>query len=257
MYTAFASVYDRLMADVDYPGWAGFYHALMERYGIPLGKVCECACGTGTMTLLFAAMGYQMTGVDLSADMLFEASQKARKHAAMIPFVKQNMRALRLHRPMDAVLCTNDGLNYLQNDQELLEFFSSAYLSLRPGGGLFFDLSTPHKLEYVLGDSFLGDETQDIAYLWRNHFSKSTGCAELDLAIFVRQKDGSYQRIGEHQRQYAHTQATLERLLYQAGFADVHFYGDRRFDPPASKEHRWHVAARKPLAVSPAPPPAP
>lgn len=35
MYTAFASVYDRLMTGVDYQGWANFYHALMERYGIP------------------------------------------------------------------------------------------------------------------------------------------------------------------------------------------------------------------------------
>ena len=33
MYAAFASVYDRLMADVDYTAWAAFYHALMERYG--------------------------------------------------------------------------------------------------------------------------------------------------------------------------------------------------------------------------------
>ena len=31
MYTAFASVYDRLMADVDYLAWARFYHELMER----------------------------------------------------------------------------------------------------------------------------------------------------------------------------------------------------------------------------------
>ena len=34
MYTAFASVYDRLMADVDYLAWARFYHELMERYGV-------------------------------------------------------------------------------------------------------------------------------------------------------------------------------------------------------------------------------
>ena len=51
MYTAFASVYDRLMTGVDYQGWANFYHALMERYGIPRGKVCECACGTGSLTI--------------------------------------------------------------------------------------------------------------------------------------------------------------------------------------------------------------
>ena len=39
MYTAFASVYDRLMADVDYLAWARFYHELMDRYGVPRGKV--------------------------------------------------------------------------------------------------------------------------------------------------------------------------------------------------------------------------
>lgn len=80
MYTAFASVYDRLMADVDYLAWARFYHELMERYGVPRGKVCECACGTGSITIALSKMGYQMTGVDLSPDMLFEASQKARRH---------------------------------------------------------------------------------------------------------------------------------------------------------------------------------
>lgn len=247
MYTAFASVYDRLMADVDYPGWARFYHALMTAYDIPTGKVCECACGTGSLTLLLASLGYQMTGVDLSPDMLFEASQKARKHGAMIPFVKQDMRRLHLHRQMDAVLCTNDGINYLQNEQELLEFFASAYESLRPGGGLFLDLSTPYKLEHVLGDSFLGEDTEDITYLWQNHFSKARRCAELDLAIFVKQKDGSYLRIGEHQRQYAHNAALLEKLLIQTGFMDVRIYGDKRLEAPTAKEKRWHIAARKPF----------
>ena len=115
MYTAFASVYDRLMADVDYLAWARFYHELMERYGVPRGKVCECACGTGSITIALSKMGYQMTGVDLSPDMLFEASQKARRTGAMIPFVRQDMRRLHLHRCMDAVLCTNDGLNYLKD----------------------------------------------------------------------------------------------------------------------------------------------
>ena len=83
MYTAFASVYDRLMADVDYTGWARFYHTLMENYGVARGKVCECACGTGSLTIPLSRMGNQMTGVDLSADMLFEASQKARRMGAI------------------------------------------------------------------------------------------------------------------------------------------------------------------------------
>jgi 2-polyprenyl-3-methyl-5-hydroxy-6-metoxy-1,4-benzoquinol methylase len=249
MYTAFASVYDRLMSDVDYPAWAKFYATLMEQYRLSKGKVCECACGTGSLTILLAQLGYQMTGVDLSADMLFEASQKARKHGAMIPFVKQDMRELRLHRQMDAVLCTNDGLNYLPTGEDVAAFFRAAYLALRPGGGLFFDVSTPYKLEHVLGNTFLGHEEEDVAYLWQNSFSKSKQSVDLDLTIFLKQQDGSYRRIEEHQRQYIHGAEMLNRLLLQTGFAEVAFYGDQKLTGPSPKEQRWHMSARKPFSA--------
>ena len=247
MYTAFASVYDRLMADVDYQGWARFYHSLMERYGIRGGKVCECACGTGSITICLSRLGYQMTGVDLSPDMLFEASQKARKSGAMIPFVKQDMRTLHLHRQMDAVLCTNDGLNYLKDAAELTDFFRAAWMAIHPGGGLFLDLSTPYKLENVLGDHFIGDENEDIAYLWQNRLNRQHGYVDLNLAIFVREKGETYTRIGESQRQYLHSAQRITELLEAVGFTHVCVFGDRKLHAPVPHELRWFVAARKPM----------
>ena len=246
MYTAFASVYDRLMADVDYTGWARFYHTLMEKYGVARGRVCECACGTGSLTIPLARLGNQMTGVDLSPDMLFEASQKARKTGAMIPFVKQDMRSLHLHRQMDAVLCTNDGLNYLKDAAELTDFFRAAWVSLRPGGGLFMDVSTPYKLENVLGDHFIGDENEDIAYLWQNRYNRAHAYVDLNLAIFVRQKDETYVRIGESQRQYAHSAQRITELLEAVGYTDVCVFADKKLQSPAPHELRWFIAARKP-----------
>ena len=246
MYTAFASVYDRLMADVDYTGWARFYHTLMEKYGVARGKVCECACGTGSLTIPLARLGNQMTGVDLSPDMLFEASQKARKMGAMIPFVKQDMRSLHLHRQMDAVLCTNDGLNYLKDAAELTDFFRAAWVALRPGGGLFMDVSTPYKLENVLGDHFIGDENEDIAYLWQNRYNRTHAYVDLNLAIFVRQKDETYVRIGESQRQYAHSAQRITELLEAVGYTDVCVFADKKLQSPAPHELRWFISARKP-----------
>lgn len=247
LYTAFATVYDRLMSDVDYPAWAGFYQTLLTLYGVRTGKLCECACGTGGLTIPLSAMGYQMTGVDISEEMLFEASQKARKAGAMIPFVRQDMRALRLHRQMDAVLCTCDGINYLPNPEDVLAFFSAAWAAIRPGGVLVFDVSTPYKLECILGDNFVGDETADIAYLWKNAYHPENGSVEMELSIFTRTDGETYQRISEQQTQYGYTLETLEVLLQQAGFADVRIFGDGTFAPPAPTEQRWHIAARRPL----------
>lgn len=110
MYTGFAEVYDTLMNDVHYGAWADMYARMMTAYGIPRNaKVCECACGTGSLTLPLQQLGYEMMGIDLSQEMLWQAAQKARKAGFGIPFIRQDMRQLRLHRPVDAVLATCDG----------------------------------------------------------------------------------------------------------------------------------------------------
>ncbi len=106
MYQAFAELYDELMNDVDYEGWADYYTRLLSIYGVHSGKICECACGTGSLTIPLYKRGFQMTGVDISREMLWEAAQKTRRLGIAMPFVQQDMRSLNLHRPMDAVLAT-------------------------------------------------------------------------------------------------------------------------------------------------------
>ena len=122
MYTAFASVYDRLMADVDYAAWAAYYRELLTARGVGGGALCECACGTGSLTLPLARQ-YDMIGVDLSGDMLAVAQDKARRAGLSIPFVQMDMRDFALHRPVDGVLCTCDGVNYLETDADIAAFF--------------------------------------------------------------------------------------------------------------------------------------
>ena len=245
MYTAFSEVYDRLMDDVNYRGWAEFYAGMMNAFGITGGKVCECACGTGSLTIPLQKLGWQMTGVDLSQDMLWIASQKARKAGLGIPFVRQDMRELRLHRQMDAVLATCDGVNYLLTDEDALAFFRAAHQALRPGGGLFFDVSTPYKLENELGNRVICEDREDVTYIWQNSWSPKNETVEMRLCFFVRQPDGSYRRIDEEQRQRAHQKERLTGLLHQAGFHHVVVYGNCRAEAPRPNEQRWHIAALK------------
>ena len=244
LYTAFASVYDRLMADVDYPAWAAYYRELLRLTGVVSGAVCECACGTGSLTLPLSKT-YEMTGVDSSGDMLSIAVDKARRTGADIPFVQMDMRELALHRPADGVLCTCDGLNYLPGGRATAAFFSAAHKALRPGGALVFDVSTPYKLKHLLGDNFLGEDEGDIAFLWQNRLL-AKGCrVDMRLTIFRREPDGRYARIAEEQTQYGHSFASLEAQLLAAGFADVRLYGDRTLEPPSDTEKRWHITAVK------------
>ncbi len=245
MYTAFAQIYDELMGDVDYASWAKLYGEIMAYFGVAGGMVAECACGTGGLTIPLSRLGYKVTGVDVSAEMLFEASKKARKEGIMIPFVKQDMRQLKLHRPMDAVLCTCDGLNYLTKEEDAKAFFSAAFEALRPGGGLFFDVSTPYKLEKTLGDNLLMQDSQHITYLWSNHYEKNKNLCQMDLCFFVKSQDGRYDRIDETQVQRAHTLEELTRWVTQCGFTPPRVYGEKAMRAPGEKECRWHFAATK------------
>ena len=246
MYAAFAAVYDRLMREVDYDAWARYYAGLLSRCGVKAGQVCECACGTGALTVRLQGLGYRMTGVDISREMLSIALGRAREGGQQIPFVQQDMTRLRLHRRQDAVLCTCDGVNYLVTPERVRRFFRAAYAALRPGGALVFDVSTPHKLEHTLGCNTLGSQEEDISYIWQNAWHPRTRSVDMRLSVFVRQEDGAYQRLEEVQRQRAHTEEELEQYLLEAGFERIRFYGDHTLRAPREEEARWHVTARRP-----------
>ena len=243
-YEDFAALYDTFMDDVDYDAWSAYYLALLARMGVRPRTLCDCACGTGSMAVRFAGRGIRVTGVDLSGEMLARAQEKARRHGVQAMFVRQDMCALALPRPVDALICACDGVNYLLDDDRLAAFFGRARAAIRPGGALAFDVSSPHKLKNVLGNGFFGEERDDAAYLWSNAFDEATGIVTMDLTFFVREEGDLYRRFTEVHRQKAHDPARLAELLGRAGFADIQIFGDRTFEAPEPDALRMHIVAR-------------
>ena len=211
-YEALAGCYDEMTGDVNYPAWADYYLKLLQRAGVSPARLCDCACGTGAMSVEFAARGIRVTGADLSGEMLEKAQARAREKGVMAMFVKQDMCQLQMPRPVDALVCACDGVNYLISDDRLNAFFKNAHAAIRPGGALAFDISSAWKLEHVLGDGFFGEERDDVAYLWSNRFDESARTVTMELAFFVREKDGRYRRFDEIHVQKAHEAAHIEAL---------------------------------------------
>ena len=91
-YESFARVYDLFMDNIPYEEWCGYLHTLLKNYGVTDGLVLELGCGTGTMTELLADCGYDMIGVDNSADMLEIALEKKEQSGKDILYLQQDMR---------------------------------------------------------------------------------------------------------------------------------------------------------------------
>lgn len=246
MYSDFASVYDELMGEIDYAGWADYYASVLEGAGIADGsRVTECACGTGSLTLALSRR-YEMCGVDISQEMLSIAALKLRTGGKVIPLIRQDMRKLKLHRQQDAILCTCDGVNYLTDEASLRGFFTSAYVSLRPGGALCFDVSSLYKLSAVLGDHTLTNTRGRVHYIWENRWDPVRRLLDMRLQLYARERDNCFRHMEEIQRQRAWTEDELEHLLAACGFERPRIYGDRTREHPAEREERLHLLARKP-----------
>lgn len=88
-YESFARVYDLFMDNIPYEEWCGYLHTLLEKYDVTDGLVLELGCGTGTMTELLADCGYDMIGVDNSADMLEIALEKKEQSGKDILYLRR------------------------------------------------------------------------------------------------------------------------------------------------------------------------
>lgn len=247
-YEALAASYDALTYDVAYEKTLTFFERLCARERVQPHTVLDLACGTGSLSVLLAARGYQVTGADCSAEMLSQAEQKAQQLGPQRPFfICQRMQSLRLPEPVDAVICALDSLNYLQKPADCRKTFRRVYDALRPGGLFVFDINTPYKLRGLDGQVFL-DETEDVYCVWRTEFHEKTRLCYYGMDIFQR-CGAQWQRSFEEHIEYAYTPQELSQWLAEAGFVRVRQYGERVLRAPKETEQRIYFTARKEQAT--------
>ena len=242
-YHALAESYDRLTNDVNYEQTVEFYKQIMDREGCHPRTAVDLACGTGSVALLLAREGLEVTGVDLSEEMLTVASQKALDQDNRPLFVCQPLQQLRLPRGVDLAVCALDSLDYILNPEDCRQAIARVYKVLNPGGIFIFDVNTPEKLRAMDGQVFL-DEDEDVYCVWRGEFDEKTNICSYGMDLFQRQGDVWHRSFEEHQ-EYAYSRKQLTVFLKEAGFNKIRVYADRKFQDPARGEQRIYFSARK------------
>jgi len=242
-YHNLAASYDRLTNDVDYEATVQFYMEILRREGVSPRTVADLACGTGSVTAILAKMGYPVLGVDMSEEMLTEATMKTMDLDPMPRFVCQKLQQLHLPRAVDMAVCALDSLDYITDPEDCKEAIRRIYKALNPGGIFIFDVNTPEKLRAMDGQVFL-DEDDDVYCVWRGEFDEETNICTYWMDLFQRQGK-VWNRSYEEHREYAYSQEQLLGYLKAAGFTHIEVYADRRFEAPAEGEQRVYFKARK------------
>ena len=244
-YEYLAGCYDLFTADVDYARWADYLERHFRTGKLPIRTVLDLACGTGSLTCLLAERGYDMTGVDLSAEMLAVAMEKGRELSVEPPlFLNQSMDRLDLYDTVDACVCCLDSVNYVTRPAVLRRAFQRVHLFLTPGGMFVFDINAPEKLMGMDGQMFM-DENEDAACIWRAEYSKRRRICTYGMDIFTRTEGNLWLREEEVHEEYAYTPEELVSYLEEAGFTDIRQFGNLSMRAPKLDEQRIFFRARK------------
>lgn len=241
-YTSFAEVYDMFMDNVPYEEWSCYLIELLKEYRIEEGVVCELGCGTGKMTRLLADAGYDMIGVDMSEDMLAIASME---NPQQILYLCQDMRELELYGTVAAVVSVCDSMNYLLEEDDLLEVFQRVNEYLEPGGVFLFDLNTIYKYETLLGETTICENRPEGSFIWENYYDAEEQINEYDLTLFIQEKENLYRKFEETHYQRGYSLEKIRTLLEEAGMEFVTAYDACTKNPPREDSERIYIVARE------------
>ncbi len=245
-YKGFASIYDIFMEDTDYDGWVRYLHCIWDRYGLKPELIADIGCGTGNMTQRLAQEGYDMIGIDLSEDMLTIARQKAEEAGLDILYLMQDMRQFELYGTVQCIISLYDSLNYITEEEELLQVFRLVNNYLHPGGLFIFDLNTEYKFKNVLGDNTYAETTENAAYIWENCYDEKECVNEFYMNFFIEdEKTKKYQRFEEFHYEKAYSTDTIKRLIEESGMEFVDMFDAFTFHPPRNDSGRIYVIARE------------
>ncbi len=139
-FKKYAAYYDDLYCNKDYRAECDFLEKIFKKYGQKkLHSILDLGCGTGGHGLILAKRGYQMTGIDLSKEMIAIAKRKNEREKTGISFSVGDIRSLNLRKTFDAAISMFAAISYLTTNQELYSAFRTVSRHLEKNGIFVFD----------------------------------------------------------------------------------------------------------------------
>jgi len=244
-YQLFSEIYDEVMEDIPYEAWSKYLISLLKEQGIDDGLLLELGCGTGTMTELLQKAGYDMTGIDLSDEMLEKAIEKRDQSNLPILYLQQDMRSFELYGTMRAIVSVCDSMNYLLSEKDFIKTLKLVNNYLDPKGVFIFDLKTTYFYSRILKSQVKTYDEDGLFYVWENHFSEKTKKNHYLINFFQEEEDGRYSRIEEEQIQRAYTLTDIKRFAKLADMEFVACYDAFTHDAPRKNSQRIYVILRE------------
>jgi SAM-dependent methyltransferase len=190
---------------------------------LPAGaRILDLACGQGRHSIPLAALGYRVTGLDLSPEVLARAASSARDSGVPVCWIRADMQRLPLAAAFDAVVNVFTSFGYLESqeaDQSVVEAVARA---LVPGGVFLLETVSRDALVRHFTPSQVERRERGLLVLQEQEFNQRSG--RLAVRLTLVEADGVRREYTQSIRFYTLTE--LAAMLQKAGLRLQSYYGD-------------------------------
>jgi len=230
------SFYEQISKYYDYifPTGKDQVNFIKEAAGRPPKKILDVACGSGGYSLELAKSGYSVTGIDLDAEMVNKAKKKAVNQDLDLTILKCDMLNIKetIKEKFDLIFCIGNSLVHLSSLDEIREALKQMYGRLEDGGKLIlqiinYDKVINHKLD---GLPTIKNDEIGLEFVRKYLYDEQKDIIKFNTVLTVENKDEK-EEFKNSIELLPLRSADLERLLKEAGFCEIEFYGDFNHSP--------------------------
>ena len=239
-YDSFAQIYNKYWGDFGTRSLTVLQSLILDH--IPAGsRLLDLCCGTGQLARELLSLGYLVTGLDGSKEML----EFAKGNAPGAEFMLEDARTFHLAPVYRAVVSTFDSLNHIMSHEELSQVFINVKSSLVPAGVFLFDLNMEEGYKRRWRGSFAIVEENQVCAV-RSSYKEHDKIGQMDITIFTH--ENGWQRTDTRLVQRCYSEKEVKSFLKSAGFEGTQSYDavDLGMAPPEERGGRICFLARKP-----------
>jgi len=185
--------------------------------------IVEFGCGTGRVATGLSQMGYNVTGVDISRDMLREARKKAAGLNNKPNFIKADIIKVNLRNKFDMLLCLGNTVPLIFKLPDARRLFRNIARHLRPGGTLIIQQLNYDKILKEKPRTFAIDTVENHLRIKQYNYKRNL----VNFTVTIVDHSRVPPKIARtHSRLRPWKKADLISELKKAGFGGLHAYGD-------------------------------
>ena len=203
VFGEFAKYYDLVHENKDYEQESSYIHGLIQKYNPDAKTILDIGCGTGNYAFAMHELGYGVSGVDSSFQMIEIAKSKLSEgapEASSLSFFCGRMEEYKTPAKSDAVICLFFSLCYQTTDDLVFESLSRFKDQMKEDGILIFDFWNKAGVLSERPDLKIQKYTAgglQITKLVEPTLDTSVDCVGIDYTFFVENESGEISKFKE------------------------------------------------------------